>query len=94
MNNGLFDANLGSNIYKKRISLDNKGKRGGARTIVAFKFNNKAFFIYSFAKNKKANINDKELKALKKLAKLYFSLSDLEIMNALDSGNLITVGEK
>ncbi|STX52141.1 Uncharacterized protein conserved in bacteria [Legionella busanensis] len=65
MNKGLFDANLGGNVYKKRIPLDNKGKRGGARTIVAFRFNNKAFFIYSFAKNKKANITDKELKALK-----------------------------
>lgn len=65
MNNGLFDANLGGNVYKKRIPLDNKGKRGGARTIIAFKYNDKAFFIYSFAKNKQASISDKELKALK-----------------------------
>lgn len=27
MNNGLFDASLGSNVYKKRTPLDNKGKR-------------------------------------------------------------------
>ncbi|HAU1234407.1 TPA: type II toxin-antitoxin system RelE/ParE family toxin [Legionella pneumophila] len=94
MNNGLFDANLGGNVYKKRIPLDNKGKRGGARTIIAFKYNDKAFFIYSFAKNKQANISDKELKALKKLAKVYFSLTDKEIIEALRLGNLIKVDKK
>lgn len=94
MNNGLFDANLGGNVYKKRIPLDNKGKRGGARTIIAFKYNDKAFFIYSFAKNKQASISDKELKALKKLAKLYFGLSDNEIIEALRVGNLIKVNIK
>jgi hypothetical protein len=94
MNNGLFDANLGGHVYKKRIPLDNKGKRGGARTIIAFKYNDKAFFIYSFAKNKKANVSDKELKALKKLAKVYFSLTDKEITEALRLGNLIKVNKK
>lgn len=94
MNNGLYDANLGGNVYKKRIPLDNKGKRGGARTIIAFKYNDKAFFIYSFAKNKQDNISEKELKALKKLAKLYFGLSDKEIIEALRVGNLIKVNMK
>lgn len=94
MNNGLYDANLGGNVYKKRIPLDNKGKRGGARTIIAFKYNDKAFFIYSFAKNKQDNISEKELKALKKLAKLYFGLSDTEIIEALRVGNLIRVNIK
>ena len=94
MNNGLYDANLGGNVYKKRIPLDNRGKSGGARTIIAFKYNNKAFFIYSFAKNKQDNISDKELKALKKLAKLYFGLSDSEIIEALRVGNLIKVDMK
>lgn len=94
MNNGLYDANLGGNVYKKRIPLDNKGKRGGARTIIAFKYNDKAFFLYSFAKNKQDNISEKELKALKKLAKLYFGLSDKEIIETLRVGNLIKVNMK
>lgn len=94
MNNGLYDANLGGSVYKKRIPLDNKGKRGGARTIIAFKYNDKAFFIYSFAKNKKDNISDKDLKALKKLSKVYFSLTDKEIIEALHAGNLIKVDIK
>jgi len=94
MNSGLYDANLGGSVYKKRVPLANKGKSGGARTIIAFKVNNKAFFIYSFAKSKQENVNEKELKALKKLAKVYFWLTDTEIIEAIRLGNLIRVDIK
>ena len=50
MNDGLYDANLGGGIYKKRIAYGGKGKRGGVRTILAFQIGKKAFFIYGFAK--------------------------------------------
>jgi hypothetical protein len=30
MEQGLIDANLGGNVYKKRVSLGGQGKRGGA----------------------------------------------------------------
>ena len=94
MNNGLYDANLGGNVYKKRVPLNNKGKSGGARTIIAFKVNDKAFFIYSFAKNKQDNINEKDLKALKKSAKIYLGLTEKEIIKAVNIGNLIKVDIK
>lgn len=91
MNSGLYDANLGGNVYKKRVPLANKGKSGGARTIIAFKVNDKAFFIYGFAKNRQENVNEKELKALKKLAKVYLGLTDKDIIEAIRLGNLIKV---
>lgn len=94
MNSGLYDANLGGNVYKKRVPLQNKGKSGGARTIIAFKVDNKAFFIYSFAKSKQDNVNVKELKALKKLAKVYLRLTDKEILEAIRIGSLIKVDIK
>ncbi|MBA2650084.1 MAG: type II toxin-antitoxin system RelE/ParE family toxin [Legionella sp.] len=94
MNSGLYDANLGGNVYKKRVPLDNKGKSGGARTIIAFKVNDNAFFIYSFAKSKQDNVSEKELKALKKLAKVYLGLTDKEIIEAIRCGNLIKVDIK
>jgi hypothetical protein len=34
---GLYDANLGGGIYKKRIAIGARGKRDGVRTIIAFK---------------------------------------------------------
>ena len=91
MNQGLYDALLGGSVYKKRIPLQGRGKRGGARTILAFKKNNKAFYIYGFSKNQQKNISPKELAALKKLAKTYLNLSDDEISTSIKKGALIEV---
>jgi hypothetical protein len=35
MNDGLWDANLGGEVYKKRVALSGRGKRGGARRLVS-----------------------------------------------------------
>lgn len=35
MSQGLIDADLGGGVVKKRVGLANRGKRGGARTLVA-----------------------------------------------------------
>jgi len=53
---GLNDGNLGSGLYKKRIAMVGKGKRGSYRTLLAFQQTEKTFFVYGFAKNMKANI--------------------------------------
>ena len=34
---GLVDANLGGNIYKKRLPMSGRGKSGGARVLIATK---------------------------------------------------------
>lgn len=91
MNAGAFEANLGGNVYKKRISLGNKGKSGGARTILALKMDDKAFFIYAFAKNVQDSISDKELQALKKLAKIYLNFSSEELDKSVREGKLFKV---
>ena len=36
---GLYEADLGGNVYKKRVAVGNRGKSHGARTIVATNFN-------------------------------------------------------
>ena len=92
MNQGAYEANLGGSVYKKRIAIGNKGKSGGARTVVAFIMNERAFFIYGFAKTKLGNVDDRELKALKGLAKLYLKLTHDELEKAVHEGNLIRVG--
>lgn len=89
--NGLVDANLGGNVYKKRVAIGGKGKSGGVRTILAFKVDDKAFFIYGFAKNARANIRDDEVKALKKYAAELLSYSDKQLQKAVDVGALVEV---
>ncbi len=91
MENGIYDANLGGYIYKKRIAIRGKGKSGSLRTIVAYKSNDRAIFIYGYAKNSKSNISPKETIALKKLAKIYFNYDMREINKAVNAGELIEV---
>ncbi len=86
MEKGLIDANLGGNLYKKRVAQAGRGKGGSYRTLVAFKDGGESFFVYGFAKNEKGNIDDDEKRALKALAKEYFGLGEGELKAALDNG--------
>lgn len=87
---GLADA-LGGYIYKKRVALLGRGKRGGARTLIAFRRGASAFFIYGYPKNERANIRDDELRALRLLAGQLLSYSAQELARAVTSGELIEV---
>ena len=42
---GLIDADLGGSIIKKRVGLAGRGRRGGARTLVATNKNDRWFFV-------------------------------------------------
>lgn len=91
MERGLNDVDLGGHVYKKRIALHGRGKRGGVRTIIAFKQGDRAVFMYGFAKSKRANISTKELKALKLLAAYLLSLDDKELIKTLHANELVEV---
>ncbi|MDF5740231.1 MAG: type II toxin-antitoxin system RelE/ParE family toxin [Nostoc sp. DedQUE04] len=80
MTAGLYEADLGGGLFKKRIAHSGQGKRGGFRTLVATNKGDCWFFVFGFPKNERSNINKKEEKALKKLASVLFSytLEDLE----------------
>ncbi|MBU1309459.1 MAG: type II toxin-antitoxin system RelE/ParE family toxin [Gammaproteobacteria bacterium] len=90
MEQGLIDADLGSGVYKKRVATA-KGKSSGGRTLIAYRFADKAFFVYGFAKNAKANITATELKALRILANDLLNYSDTEIYRLLDAGALFEI---
>jgi hypothetical protein len=91
MEQGLVDANLGGWLFKKRVALPGQGKRGGARTIVAGKINNRWFFLYGFLKNEQDNISNIELKALQGLAKQLLELSDAQLNKALVANEITEV---
>ena len=91
LEDGLVDADLGGHVYKKRVRLPGRGKRGGARTLIAFRLEHKAFFLYGFAKNARANISDKELKALRLLAAELLGYTDVALAKAVRAGELIEV---
>ena len=91
MERGLIDAQLGGQVIKKRVALPGRGKRASSRTLVAFKQGDKAFFIYGFAKNERANVNDKELRALKLLAKELLSYQAMSLTKAMKAGELLEI---
>lgn len=91
MENGLNDGDLGGHVYKKRAAIQGQGKRGGLRTIVAFKVDDKSFFMFGFAKNQQDNIDKKELKALKLMAKDLLSYSERQLKKAIRVSELIEV---
>ena len=93
MESGLIDARLGGHVVKKRVALPGRGKRGGSRTLVVYQQADKAFFVYGFAKNERANISNKELKALKLLATELLSYTKQALVKAIKAGELIEVYE-
>ena len=87
-------SNLGGNLYKIRVSRDHEGKSGGYRTLIAYKKDERAIFLFAFAKNEKDNLDRIELSALKKLAGDYTSLDSEEIKRQIILGNLIELEKK
>ncbi|CAN5501422.1 type II toxin-antitoxin system RelE/ParE family toxin [soil metagenome] len=71
---GLVDANLGGNVYKKRVARQGEGKSGGFRTILALKADERTIFLVGFAKNERDNLTPTELSFVKALAKRFLSL--------------------
>jgi hypothetical protein len=82
MQAGLYEAELGGGLLKKRIARPGQGKRGGYRTLVATNKDSRWIFVYGFAKNERSNIDKDEERALKKLAAYLLALTPEEIGQA------------
>ena len=54
---GLFEADLGSGLIKKRIAREGQGKSGGFRTLVATNRGDRWVFVFGFPKSVRANID-------------------------------------
>ena len=91
MTQGLIDADLGGGILKKRVGLSGRGKRGGARTLVATNKGNRWIFVYGFEKNDRANISDGELEALKDIAAELLARTVKQLDEALTDGSLTEI---
>ena len=91
MTTGLYDADLGSGLFKKRIARPGQGKSGGFRTLVATNKGNRWFFVFGFPKNERSNIDKVEESALKKLAAHLLSLTAQALGKAQRAGELMEV---
>jgi hypothetical protein len=88
---GLIDADLGGNVYKKRVGMPGRGKRGGARTILGSNFRDRWFFIFGFEKNDRATVDARELVALQRIAATLLALDTTLLDHSLAEGELTEI---
>ena len=91
MTKGLYEADLGGNLLKKRIARPGQGKSGGFRTLVAANKGSRWFFVFGFAKNERSNIDKDEEVALKTLATTLLTMTPPGLGNALKADELLEV---
>ncbi len=66
---GLFEADLGGGLCKKRVALPGQGKSGSSRTLVAKRHKDAIFFLAGREKSQPgADFSDQEVEAAKIIA--------------------------
>ena len=86
---GQIDADLGGGVIKQRIARPGQGRSNGYRTIILFRRGAKAFFVYGFAKSRRANIDDNEEEQFKEAAKIVLSLTENALAVRLKRGDFV-----
>ncbi len=54
---GLIDADLGQGLIKQRVARPGEGRRGGYRTVIAYRSAHRAVFLFGFSKSALSNID-------------------------------------
>ena len=88
---GLMGDKLGNGVYKKRVGLHGKGKRGSHRVIILMKVGDKAIFAHGFSKGEKSNITKKELDGFKVMAEAFLNLNDEQLNTLIINNSLVEV---
>lgn len=91
MERGLVDADLGGNVYKKRVALPGRGKSGSTRTLIATIREDRWIFMYGFEKNERENITQAELAYLQGVAQIFLTYSSDELQLAIAKGEFLEV---
>ena len=88
---GLIEADLGGHVYKKRVPLPGRGKRGGARTLIGADQGDRWFFLFGFEKNERDNIDARELALLQAIAGALLEMKSRQLDQAVEAGELLEV---
>jgi hypothetical protein len=88
---GLVDADLGGGLIKQRVARPGQGKSAGYRTLIAYRRGECAVFLFGFAKNERANIDDDELEEWRHIGRLYLAFDERRIGAAIAAQELAEV---
>ena len=85
---GLIYADLGEEVIKQAVGRPNEAAINGFRTIIGFRAEFRAFFLYGFPKNQADNITPNALKGFRKIAADFMLLTDGQMDILLSSEEL------
>ena len=85
---GQIDADLGDGVIKQRVERKGEGKRGGYRTIILYRSQERAFFVFGFAKNEQENISVEELSVIREMASLFLKMPEDNLYTMIDNEDL------
>ncbi len=83
---GIVDADLGGHVIKQRVARPGQGRSSGYRTLIAYRSETRAVFLFGFAKNDQDNIDEDELKSLRKAATQMLGWNDEDVTALLAAG--------
>ena len=81
---GLVDADLGGGLIKQRVAREGQGRSGGYRMLVAYRAEDRAVFLYGFAKSEQDNIEPDELASLREIAVAWLDADAARIAAAIE----------
>jgi hypothetical protein len=86
---GIFEADLGGGVCKKRVAIAGKGKSGSTRTLVAKKHERAIFFLVGREKSEPgSDFSDKVIDAAKLVAKGLEHASAAQLAEMVDAGTI------
>jgi hypothetical protein len=88
---GLVDADYGGGVIKQRIARPNEGKSGGYRSIILFRRGVRSVFVYGFAKNEQANIDESDERDFKELARTLLGAVEIDLKKLIERGEFVEV---
>jgi hypothetical protein len=74
------------------VARPGQGKRGGFRTIIAYRRGNRAIFLFGFAKSERENLDHDELAQWQRIGRAYLGLDDEGLEAAIAADELMEVG--
>lgn len=91
MERGLLGDRLGSHVYKKRLAVHGRGKRGGGRVIVLYRAGDVALFLHGYMKNESDELSENEVQQVRVFAQQFLKISAEDRARLCAEGKLVPV---
>jgi hypothetical protein len=91
MSKGLYEADLGGHLFKKRIARPGASKSGGFRVFIATNFGDRWIFLYGFSKNDRDDIEPGELRGLRIWGASLMDMSFNDLVGIQEKGTVTRI---